>query len=44
VADDELLNLVERPGDLTDVALELLRGEMASRRLAMPAFFDRAPR
>jgi hypothetical protein len=37
MSDGELLGLAERPGDLTDEAQDVLRSEMASRRLQVEA-------
>jgi hypothetical protein len=37
MSDGELLGLAARPGDLTDEAQDVLRGEMASRRLQVKA-------
>lgn len=37
MSDGELLGLAERPGDLTEIALGVLRNEMASRRLQVEA-------
>ena len=37
MSDGELLGLAARPGDLTDEAQDVLRGEMASRRLQVDA-------
>ena len=37
MSDGELLGLAARPGDLTDEAQDVLRGEMASRRLQVEA-------